>query len=626
MGDANQDTPHALYQMLTHAQTLREDLVSERDSGKSAIRLADLYAVRQVLDESRAILCQLINRSQPINKLPPEILCNIFSLVPDDVPWTRDIARAHPTFMQNVAQYYPLLLTCQYWYGLISGTSSFWSTVMDEPVSNGTETLYKNYLTRCSTGPLCIAVPEGASGALLDDCRSAEFRGRVKQLSFACQLLDRSESCGDLLYHSFPALEICLLLRYSCPDTGANSIQARYILPDSRQLRCLHIRDTNIIPSTHFPTLEEFRLQSAYLDRRFEALLCAFLSSCPRLRILELETFIVRESTDISRFDPLPPPRDKVVLRRLRNLILSQDFFDAVEDSMLTPVGRLMEWFGAHVVVPPSCNFRIKLARYEDLAAFYTLFNFTDVASTAILTCELQTWQGGRSRRLSLKTWTEHKVHLAFEIRGYMCRAPYELEGDKAREGYLARVVADEVRDGRARFYSALSTSPIFNALQRLRIGASATWALLQPFSILFALPHLKILTIADPIEDHLRHTTADVLDALIPELATGVPCPLLRTLIVDCGLTFANIREVLEANQPEQLSLKIREVATARASLDHPLNRLFYLFLAEKDSGDTAGEPGALCLHEYDGTATLVRTVDGEGAREIIEKEWERR
>ncbi|KAJ8472822.1 hypothetical protein ONZ51_g8272 [Trametes cubensis] len=631
MGDADHNIhrpPHK--ELVSNAQLLREGLISERASGQNTFKLADLYNMRQLLDESRAILRELNDRPQPINKLPPEILCHIFTLVPDDVLWMYSIARAHPTFMLNVAQYYPLLLTCQHWYRLISGTSSFWSTVVDQLVSEGPETLYQNYIARCPTGPLCIFVPEGASDALLDDCRSVEFRGRVKQLSFACQLLDRSDNSGDLLYYSFPALDTCLLLRYSCPDTGADSIQARRILPDSHQLRCLRIRDTNIIPTTPFPALKEFRLQGAYLDRRFEALLCAFLSNCPHLRILELETFIVRESTDISRFESLPPPRDKVTLRSLRTLILSQDFFGVVEDSTLTSVGRLMEWFGGHVVVPPSCSFRIKLALYEDLAAFHALFNLTDAASTATLACELQTWQGGRSRRLSLEAWTEHKVHLAFEVRGYMIRAPYELESDEAREEYLARAVTDEVRDGRARFCSSLSSSPIFNALKRLRVGADASWALLQPFSILVALPRLEFLTIADPIggsEAHFRHTTADVLSTLVSEQASGLPCPMLRSLIVDCDYTSANTRELPEVDKPEQLSQQIKEIAATRASLGHPLDRLFYLFVIGGGGGVIASEPGALCLHEYDGTSTLIRTVHGDvEAREIVEREWGRR
>ncbi|KAI0327390.1 hypothetical protein GY45DRAFT_1132917 [Cubamyces sp. BRFM 1775] len=531
--------------------------------------------------------------------------------------------------MKDVAQYYPLLLTCRYWYELLSGTPSFWSTITDQLASNGLDTLYKNYLARCPTGPLCIFVSEGASDALLDDCRSTEFRERVQQLSFACRLLDHPENCGGLLYYSFPALYTCVLLRYFCPDTGRDSIQARRILPDSQQLRYLWIRDTNVIPASPFPALEEFYLGSAYLDQRFEALLCAFLSNCPCLQILELDTFIVRETTDLSRFDPLPPVRDKVMLGSLQTLILSQDFFDHVDDSMLTPVGRLMEWFGDHVIVPPRCNFRIKLAHYEDLASFHSLFNVTHAMSTATLTCELQTWQGGRSRRLSLEAWTIDKIHLAFDVRGYMIRAPYELEGDEAREEYLARAVANELRDGRARFNSSLTSSPVFNALQRLRIGADASWALLRPCSILLALHHLRLLAIADSIrgyEHHFPHTIADVLDTLVSALDPGLPCPVLQSLIIDCSHTLADAREIPENDQPEHLSQKIREVAASRALLGHPLGRLFYLFEAGRNGGGaTADERRALCLHEYDGSATLVRTAHGKDGRVIVDREWER-
>ncbi|KAI0327664.1 hypothetical protein GY45DRAFT_1095423 [Cubamyces sp. BRFM 1775] len=105
--------------MLANAQSMCRTLATEYASlhaGKST--LDELYmrnnhlpcfcsrALRVTLDVSRTIVCELINESRPLNRLPPEILCHIFSLVPDDIIWHYEYVKVQPTFTQNITHYF----------------------------------------------------------------------------------------------------------------------------------------------------------------------------------------------------------------------------------------------------------------------------------------------------------------------------------------------------------------------------------------------------------------------------------------------------------------------------------------------------------------------------------------
>ncbi|KAI0658370.1 hypothetical protein C8Q70DRAFT_995250, partial [Cubamyces menziesii] len=73
---------------LANAQSTCSNLVAEYRSSRTGNNTLDeenLHSLRAILDTSLMVVCELINESQPINRLPLEILCHIFSLVPDDL-------------------------------------------------------------------------------------------------------------------------------------------------------------------------------------------------------------------------------------------------------------------------------------------------------------------------------------------------------------------------------------------------------------------------------------------------------------------------------------------------------------------------------------------------------------
>ena len=172
------------------------------------------------------------------------------------------------------------------------------------------------------------------------------------------------------------------------------------------------------------------------------------------------------------------------------------------------------------------------------------------------------------------------------------------------------------LRLGRTRFCDSLRFYPMLHAMRRLHIGGGATWVLLQPSSIIqLALPRLAILliTLRVPFDAQL-HILTGMLDALMSSPDGNLPCTALNRLIFDCSW-------VPIGGHQELLSHKVRELASTRASLGHPIDRVFYAFIG-RDSTDTGN--GELCLNQYDTTASLVSTAYGQAARDAVEQEWE--
>ncbi|KAI0327379.1 hypothetical protein GY45DRAFT_1327606 [Cubamyces sp. BRFM 1775] len=640
----HEDLPQSESTLLASARSLHERLLSARDPvACSAAEKGDLHTVHRLLIESRAIVGERINSSQPINKLPTEVLCYIFSLVLDEIPFRgKAVPKVLPTFMQNIRQYRPLLLACRHWHRLINNTPSFWSTFIDETAPDGATSLYTHYIARCPTGPACVVVPAGATEEMHTLSIDEEFGSRVKQLSHACK---PGVACGatggeynHILYHSFPELDTCIVALHYCPTDSRVYYPACRILPDSIRLRYLSLYDTNFLPITSFPALVALRLQGATLDPRFEALLWKCLSNCPALQVLELTNVWVEHATPVQLSDLEPCPHDKVALNSLRALVLIRDDFKNEDGQILQPVVEFVRWFKDHAVLSSKCDLCVAFLPFEDLELFHEAFDISGFGD--MVTISLEMVQPSGHCLLSLDIRTTSDVRVVLGICDSIIPTPIEPGWDIRRIGHMEIARADDTHQSRAKLCTWLSTSPVLRTIRRLFLNAEAAWALVQPSSILLALPDLNVLATSLPTipAAELPIFVKHMLDTLMPGADGTLVCPTLATLVIDYATVSPDGTVFCDAalyawNAPYHVCQKITALARARGSLGHAINRfyVFYRTPAQGRRGDPPGEPSdgnlqdsKLLLDEYDATASLLRTLDDVAANKLREKLWD--
>ncbi|KAI0658230.1 hypothetical protein C8Q70DRAFT_209205 [Cubamyces menziesii] len=260
--------------------------------------------------------------------------------------------------MQNTKHYRPLLLTCRYWHRLIMNTSACWSTLEDLPRPGYFYSLplFVNYVGRCAEGPLCIVVPAPSTSEMCELCRDPNISARVKQIVLTGNWSgSNQECCNDILFSSYPSLDTFALYQHR---VGDNSIpRIRRILPDSSRLRQLWLSDVDFIPTTAFPALEAFSINSLHIDPGFERSLWILLCSSPRLKAIELR--IIMKLADGSILAQCS--QTKVSFNALRALTLEL---------------RPKSWDGASTM---------PLLRCEGLVTLPHLFNITVIAHTVHL-------------------------------------------------------------------------------------------------------------------------------------------------------------------------------------------------------------------------------------------------
>ncbi|KAH9885863.1 hypothetical protein C8Q73DRAFT_298522 [Cubamyces lactineus] len=553
------------------------------------------------------------------------------------------VPKVLPTFMQNIRQYRPLLLTCLYWHNLITTTPSFWSTLVDETGPDGVTSMYTHYIARRPAGPVCVVVPAGATEGMQTLCTDVNFGSRVKQLCYACEpdTCDATGATGDecnhLLYHSFPELETCNLALHYCPTDSGVYYPACRILPDSIRLRSLWLYDTNFLPITPFPALVELRLLEANLDPHFETLLWKCLSNCPALQVLELADTIVQETpAPLADLEPCPP--EKVALSSLQTLTLTR----TMDGPVLRPVVGLVQWFKHHAALPSSCNLYLAPLSYEDLDLFQEAFNISgtgDIATISSVSMKEPTLHSDRLRFLTLDLRTTSNVQVTLQICESIAFTPIVADTHIQRLAHWDISWVEETRESRAKLYTWLSTSPMLRTIRKLFLGVHAAWTLTQPSSILLALPCLNTLAISPPPipAPILPKFVNRILDVLLPGPDGTLVCPTLTTLIVDyitvphadiilrIGSTVIYVWDALY-----HLCRKITTIALARRSLGHPITRFYIFYLMPVVDNSPAWlsfsnpEDSKLLLNEYDATATLVRTHDDVAANKLHKKLWD--
>ncbi|KAI0327380.1 hypothetical protein GY45DRAFT_1373181 [Cubamyces sp. BRFM 1775] len=580
-------------------------------------------AIKQSLDESRATLYELINVSQPINKLPPETLCEILSLVPDDVSsGPRDVhpvSKWRPTFIQDVKQYRPLLLTCRYWNKLIMGTSAFWSTLEDVCVdrSQTTTSLFEKYIARCPNGPLCIFVRSGPTFQMRNMCRSPDFTSRIEQIVYNCEPPTTWGSCySDFLSSSYSNLDTCVIRHDRIPHSEDYVPSPKHcrILPDSIRLRRLWIDHTNTLPATAFPALEELRVRNLYLYTGSEAPLCTFISNSPLLQVIELHAQF-REYTPTE----LPDWQgQRVPLNALRDLTFTVAYPGRTQGAPAP--GPFFRIFTTCFAIPPNCAIDCGRVWRPDQDSFLRLLNAASAVHSAHITSERN------ERAPTFSAVTADGVRLRFGVLAPGFQETVAADDPDGQRTASFGTISRDMDSRRTRLCTLLSSSPMLSQMRRLHVGSYAGWALLQPASVLSALCLLEHLVVADH-KSFPPAFNASLLQYLITmKDEEPVMCPVLKSVVVDCQ-TPTDLPGPWWTAKFDKRDLlvcqsNIEDLAAARTSIGHPIERIRLFFTAEDPAAIAEGDR-VTCMHEYDAAGSLVRTLRGTAAREVSEQDW---
>ncbi|KAI0364908.1 hypothetical protein BV20DRAFT_810005 [Pilatotrama ljubarskyi] len=315
---------------MQHVDKLRQTLSVQ---GDNPISLETLYAFEQNALLSIVHFRRQYNSHLPPNRLPPEILGEIFESLR-----TR-MAPNTASFTQPLYDYTDILsalTVCHRWYGIATARATLWTFIDFAHDRNAPAKLKRSRMA-----PLHIrfSLEVYASNVLVDFMRTHGDRLRELHLwaedrATLSRLLGRLNVLGRNL-----AQLIVAAVR------GSRTVAIRSLfLGSTPTLKALALKRTPWVPSNSFPNLTHLYLSS--LTRLSIALLLGLLQHSPMLHLLHIDECDI----DVSSFDG--ETTAAVPLPRLRFLSLGHVSFDPVHDFM------------HHLNVPGSVMLRLFSLRF----------------------------------------------------------------------------------------------------------------------------------------------------------------------------------------------------------------------------------------------------------------------
>ncbi|PIL30081.1 hypothetical protein GSI_07776 [Ganoderma sinense ZZ0214-1] len=326
--------------------------------------LDPLQSLESYFVHGLAVVRHLVNSARPVNRLPPEILAEIFSLVTESAalerlggPTTRELD------LTQIRRLHALPSVCRYWHDVALGTRSFWPAVWFAPKRRGEVIreqeqpvhIHTPYpLEKDSSGPLSVyfshSCPRKAK-ALLEKyaTRTRElylfFTGQVADTDDVSALLDALETvAGDALEHF--AIRLCI-------ENSGPRRELSLFSGCAPKLRSLAIEIGNLCPiNTAFPALTH--LVVSYAPWTLDTLL-DLVSRCPRLEHAHLVWAPGSLASQALQREGRDRPKQQlqlgtiVHLRHMRRLT----FTLRVRESVLCAA---IDAFMSRLVLPPSCH------------------------------------------------------------------------------------------------------------------------------------------------------------------------------------------------------------------------------------------------------------------------------
>ncbi|KAH9848140.1 hypothetical protein C2E23DRAFT_469829 [Lenzites betulinus] len=600
------------------ARMLLKGLESPEFAALCASDKSILKLVGEAVTASYTTTRGLRNASRPINRLPPDILIRIFSLVRGQLTYEKQYKKIPIECMFDVRDLQPLIRTCRHWKTLVTGTPSLWSTISraQYPFCWLPEQILDRYL-KYAVGAEQLYLHIGCRlipPSMIELCR--EQGPRVRGIHLECSS-SCSGSCYSLLRSSLPNLDFCYFApRTDCQEKAQSSglvpkDVARQILPQSSRLRTLVL--SGLIPTTAFPVLKTFRIDRLDYPRDGEALL-SFLAGTPQLQELVLDIEKGLHEEDFSHVGRAP-------LHHLQMLKIQDDTFAAPDRTYRNrPLpfddNRTVRSVLSHVSLPWSGPLCIELSTIP-IDAVRTLLE--DLGS------------GGMESEVTSMTVKPSLADVDFEYArlAVMLRCANACEIKLLVLASIERYVTTETAETICESFCNLFTSAsIFSSLRGLWLSRNAAWvACASPHRILRSLSQLSILVV-DSMETYddlaifpaaREYDPQPILECLMQDAHGTVPCPLLQTLVI-----FSPQR----SNHASFLD-KERQLSRSRAEAGNPFTRVIVL----ADCNTPQVQPSrseAQRAQEYsiasDGDLQLLHEIEGsEAVRQHVEAEWNR-
>ncbi|PIL32843.1 hypothetical protein GSI_04960 [Ganoderma sinense ZZ0214-1] len=558
-----------------HAEVLSGEILSlekaTNETGASTIEISTSEHVEATLLNAVAALRRTRNSLRPVNKLPPELLSHIFSLVPGparghgSLGWTPDFG---PHAIAPVVDLLPLLAVCSRWRSVATSSSFLWSTIDNRnqhafSISSGYRPVrgfLDVHISRTSLlhGSSIPRQPFELDTSFLDLLLHDGHRVRELFADVPAVFL------RVLMQLSGESLQRCILFLTESDDVDSVRAGGPLFRGCTPKLKSLIIKNVLIIPSNDFPSLTHLILECAgfhlyEFPYAFSDIL-QFLSRCPNLEVLHLFAL------DAGHFRDLPDGRvaAPVALRCLRKFSNEEVVFDRTRDYPLEYSGpgfrrAILE----HLQLSPDCLVRLSTILPDDLARTLRSLPFDKPLTSVYLT--------GYDASSSLVNGN----HLEWECFALMATDPSRHRGvriDFQMPGmrYGSRPAAAALDGAREVVRDAIRTAPLLEGVNELWVTPPANVLLGEPHSLLEAFPSLTTLVLGlsvVPITppstvpgNAVRHQ--EPLSALeVRNDDPVVPCPKLHTLCVYVAA--------------EEHVMQLYATLLSRGEAGHPVRRL---------------------------------------------------
>ncbi|KAH9848148.1 hypothetical protein C2E23DRAFT_469958 [Lenzites betulinus] len=561
----------------------------------------------------------LRNASRPINRLPPEILIRIFSLVRGQLIYEKQYKKIPIEGMFDVRDLQPLIRTCRHWKTLVTGTPSLWSTISraQYPFCWLPEQILDRYLKYAVGAEQlylhidCRLIPP----SMIELCR--EQGPRVRGIHLECSS-SCSGFCYSLLRSSLPNLDFCYLApRTDCQEKAQSTglvpkDVARQILPQSSQLRTLVL--SGLIPTTAFPALKTLRIDRLDYPRDGQALL-SFLAGTPQLQELVLDVEKGLYDADFSHVGRVP-------LDHLQMLKIQDDTFAAPGQDAHRPLpfddNRTVRSVLSHVSLPRSRPLCIELSTIPIDAVCALLEDLGSGNMESEVTSMIV-----KPSVVKISSSSSERIRLAVMLR---CANAREIELPFVLTASDSRTDTKQTCESFCNLFTSAST---FSSLRGLWLSRNAAWvACASPLRILRSLSQLSILVV-DSMETYddlgifnpaaRDYDPRPILECLMQDAHGTVPCPLLQTLV---------IYSPQRSNHASFLD-KERQLSRSRAEAGNPFTRV--IVLADCNATQTLfqrseAQRAQVYSIASDGDLQLLQEIEGsEAVRQHVEAEWNR-
>lgn len=547
---------------------------------------AKLDGLLKVVCDIKKTLYRLQNTTQPINRLPAEVLGHIFFFLPTRRAYP--ILNTSTTNVLDVKPLLPALSVCRLWREVARGASFLWSTVIRLEADNGYgATLPQDYLHLCPARPIYVVSRCNGSPKWLPRLLRAQ-ETRIRELYVTLDWVSNVDASA-ILQLSLPSLERCTVRGDGKDDVSYDeSASPMAIFPNSNTLQALRLRCVRFVPSTAFPALTTLHLTKLEGVRLVDLL--SFLAGAPALRNLELCRVAPteRDGTNLSGWK-----YGRVQLTNLGRLFVEDDIIvKPPEPERPNALAQYQYRLLANLSIPPACE--------------HTVCPVIGTAHVSNLLAQL--WPSSADRCA-----TQARIlPLPDSARKGPKRIVVRLNGEGGLDASF-RVVEQYDFPGstpRTRFFDALSTGSAFEHIRKVWIEDGMEWLCVDLPCILTALPCVESIIITSYIPPDPRKAFFEAL-AVSPDGALSAP--FLSTLVLDLGSGIGESHEIGDVGVDG-----VYETQRSRAAAGYPLRRLIHVL-------PRGAAPPVNISREYNADGVLVRKEHLRVVLRELEEEWRR-